>query len=225
MVTRLRNSNPLIFIPPIAIGVLFLVGALVAAILLKPGIEGRIQKTSPVKNLTLGMEVERLDREIRAKDEQIRTDPQKPSIEKQAQDAMRKLDEALGKKPSSDVNQANIEQEKAANIKRLEDEKAQLVAKREAVVARMRENTTRTWREWYGDLEIGLALMALLPLGILSIFFVRLLLSGRVPKANPFSLTNFEKRSLLFFITSFFVSAFALFLFVWILSVKNNVWG
>ena len=222
MVAITRNSNPLIFIPPIAFGALFAVGTIIAAIFLKPGIEERMKKPLPVENLSRGIQIEALDREIKSKDDQIRFEQQRSNVEKQLSDSRRKLDELKGKKQLPDSTKPELEQEKTVNIKRLEDEKVQLAARRDAIAAQVRASKSRSWIDWFADLEIGLALKALLPLGVLSFYFVRMMFSSKLPRPNPFSLTNFEKKSVLFFITSILVSAFGFFSFVWILSVKNN---
>lgn len=224
MVAITRNSNPLIFIPPIAFGALFAVGTIIAAIFLKPGIEDRMKKPLPVENLSRGMEVDTIDRQIKSIDEQIKTEQTKPDLQKQLSDARRKLDEASRKKSAQDTSPSTFEQEKAATTKRLEDQKVALDSKKRALQEQMQNAypKKRTWLEWAGDYDILTLVFFIFPLGVLSYYLVRVLISGRLPERNPFSLTAFERKSLLFFILSIIGSTFGFLLFVWILTVRSN---
>jgi hypothetical protein len=222
-VNQQRNSNPILCYSLIFLGALCIIFTVVAAIFLKDGIVERASKPKPLTNMVLAMQVDSIERQIQSKDRQIEFEKSMPDTEKKLREAEEKLNAVSGKKNASNSNSSNFEQKKARNIKKLEDEKAQLIAEKDELTGKMRANRERkrTWRELYVDYNVSLLISAVLPLGVFSLIFTRLIFSSKMPERNPLSLTDFEKRCVLFLPFALIISAFGFFLFVWILAVTS----
>lgn len=215
-----RNSNLPICYLFIGIGLLIMLGTLIAAVLLKDGIVGRIGKPKGVKDLSDGLEISSLNRQIESKDRDIEM-TRKIYESKPDNKAIEQLNKMSNKK--IDSNSFTIFGDNEKRIKKLEDEKAELIKERDDLREQLnaRRNRSRSFGELFEDYGGRYFLSGVLPLGLLSLFIGRFVFGGKLPERNPFSLTDFERRSILFFAFSIIFSAFGFFLFVWILILMN----
>lgn len=204
----------------ISLGVLCLFGTALAAFFLKDGIIGRVGEPPRVDGLSDGFKIDRINREIASKERDIEIE--KKSID---WDEFRNEAERVAKLTNKNVaineNTSNVRESKAAAIKKLEDERRRLIAERDELSGKSQAKSVkpRTWEEFFEDYGFDLFLPAVLPLGLFSLFLATFVFGGRLPKRNPLSLTDFERRSLLFIAFSIVFSAFGFFLFVWILTL------
>jgi hypothetical protein len=104
----------------------------------------------------------------------------------------------------------------------LEDEKAKLIAERDDLQGKMRAKEMKplSWEDWLYVYNIELLALAVIPLGIFSVFLLRAVTRFGLSKNNPLSLTDSERRCVLFLPFSIVFSAFGFFVFVWILSIS-----
>jgi len=215
-----RNSNPVVCSTLIVLGVLCFLVTLFAAIYLKNGIIQRVGDAPNVSGLSDGFRLDSFDKKIKAKEQSIEFEKQMPDWEKIERESKEKLSKASNKKFDAD-NTSQIGESKADKIKRLEDEKAKLIAEKNEFEGQMRAKQMKplTWEDWLYVYNIELLVLAVIPLGIFSLYLLRFILGRRLPKNNPFSLTDFERRCVIFLPFSIVFSAFGFFLFVWILSL------
>lgn len=215
-----KNSNSALCGTFIVLGVLCMLGTILAAFALKDGIIGRVGEPPRVDMLSDGFEIEQIDREIEFKESAIRVAKDMPDW-----DELRKKREEFEKLSNKNSKAAEtpstVGESKAEKIKRLEDEKQQLIAKKNDLIGKQRakEMKPRTWSELSDDYSLDLLIPGVLPLGLFSLYLGALVFGGRLPARNPLSLTDFERRCLLFLPFSIVFSAFGFFVFVWILSI------
>jgi hypothetical protein len=212
-----RNSNLIVCYTLIALGVLCIFATVLAAIFLKDGIIERVRETPSIEGIGDTSQLSAIDRQIQSKDRDIELANKMPDMDKGLEEARKKL----GLKPDTNAADSNFEQEKADKIKKIEEEKKQLIVKRDELAGkiRARQRRSRSWGEWAEDNGMEVFLGGVLPLGIFSFYLMRLTFWGRLPKKNPFSLTGFEKRCVIFWPFAMVFSAFGFFLFVWILTL------
>jgi len=168
-----------------------------------------------------------LDQQIRAKEQSIEFEKRIPDMdefERRKQDAQKRLDEAkTGKSPTGEVNinVASVAENKTGKIKRLEEEKAKLIAEKDDLAGKMRakQMRPRSFGEWFEDFGIALLVFAVFPLGLFSLYLLRFVVGGRLPARNPLALTDLERRCVLFVPFAIVFSAFGLFLFIWVLDL------
>ena len=210
-----RNSNLVLCYALIAAGVLCILGTVSAAVILKNGIIERVRETPSVEGLGDFAKINNLERQIEWKDREIESAKKMPDIFEGLEEARKKS----GVKANADSADSNFEQKKADRIKKLEDEKRQLIAERDELSgkSRARQMRSRSWDEWAEDYGIEILIAGVLPTGLLSLYLASLLLGRRLPARNPLSLTDFEGRCVLFLPFAIVFSAFGFFLFIWIL--------
>jgi hypothetical protein len=212
-----RNSNPAVCFTLIALGVLCFLVTIFAAVYLKNGIIERVRETPSIEGIGDVAQIGSIERQIQSKDRDIELAGKMPDMDKSLQEARKKL----GLKPAANSADSTFEQDKADKIKKLEEEKKQLIVKKDELAGknRARQMRTRSWGEWAEDNGIELFLGGVLPLGLFSLFLMPFVFGGKLPARNPLSLTDFERRCVLFLPFALVFSAFGFFLFVWILSL------
>lgn len=215
-----RKSNPVVCGTFIALGAACMLLAMLAAFALKNGIIERVGEPPRVDLLSDGFEIDQLNREIEFKESAIRVAKDMPDwdeLEKKREE----FEKLTNKKPKTAKTPSTYVESKAEKIKRLEDEKQKIIAKKNDLIGkhRAKEMKPRTWSEWAEDYGLDLFLPAVLPLGIFSLSLGSLVFGGRLPGRNPLSLTDFERRCVLFLAFAIVFSAFGFFVFVWVLSI------
>jgi hypothetical protein len=183
--------------------------------LLKNGIIERVRETPSVEGLGDIGKLNSIDSQIQWKDRDIEFAKKKPRRET-LQEARKKM----GLKINTNSADLNFEQERADEIRKLEEEKKQLIAKRDELLgkSRARQMRPRSWEEWADSYGIEL-LLGVIPLGFLSLYFLRIIFGLKLSAGNPLSLTGFEGKCILFVPFAIVFSAFGFFLFVWILAL------
>lgn len=218
-----RKPNLTLCYALIGLGVFIMLGTVLAAAVLKVGIVRRVGEPPRADSLSDGFKVASLDRQIKSKERDIELTKKAPDFEDIEKKAREQLEKASGKKTSAaNANApANSGESKAAEIKKLEDEKQQLIVKKNELIGQQRakEMKPRTWSEWVDDYELELLLGGVLPLAVLTIVFGSLTFGRWRIAENPLALTDFEGRCILFPFFAVVFSAFGFFLFVWILSI------
>ena len=216
-----RNSNPALCGAFILLGVLCLLLTMLAALVLKNGIIERVRETPRVDALGDGFQVQSLDRQIEAVERDIEF--QKKFLSDDPDAERRRLEKALERANKRlDTNlKLPIPGNRAEKIKELEEKKQQLIAQRDSLIGKSRAKSMkpRTLDEFFEDYSLDLFLPGVLPLGLFSLFLARFVFGGRLPARNPLSLTDLERRCLLFLPFAIVFSAFGFFLFVWILAL------
>jgi hypothetical protein len=197
-----------------------MVGTIFLALYLKNGIIQRVRDTPNVSGISDGIRLDSFDRQIKAKEQSIEFEKQMPDWEKIERESKEKLSKASNKKFEAN-NTSNVGESKADKIKKLEDEKAKLIAEKNEFEGQMRAKQMKplTWNEWFEVYNIELLVVAVIPLGIFSLYLLRFIFGRRLPNNNPFSLSEFERKSVLFIAFSIVFSAFGFFVFLWFLSV------
>ena len=215
-----RRSNPAIYLTFVALGAACLLGAILGAFVLKDGIIQRVGEPPRVDMISDGFRVEEIDREIEFKESAIRVAKEMPDWD-ELEKSREKLDRLANKKPKPAETPKVFGESKADKIKRLEDEKQRLIDKKNDLIGKLRaqEAKPRTWSEWAEDYGLDLFFPAVLPLGIFSLTLASFVFGGRLPSRNPLSLTDLERRCLLFLPFSMVFSAFGFFVFIWILTI------
>ena len=193
-----------------------MLGTIGAAVLLKDGIVGRIGKQKGVEALSDGLRIDSLNRQIESKERDIEM-TKNISDSKPDNKTIERLNKISNKKINA--NSFSVFGDKDEKLKKLEEEKAELIKKRDALreQSNARENRSRSFGELFEDYGGEIFLEGVLPLGLISLFFGWFVFGRTLPTRNPLSLTDFEIRSILFFVFSLVFSAFGFFLFVWIL--------
>ena len=212
-----RNSNPIVCYTLIGLSILCLLVTLFAAIYLKNGIIERVRETPSVEGIGDVARIGTIEQQIQSKDREIEFARKMPDMDKSLEEARKKL----RSKPAANSANSTFEQDKAKKIKGLEEEKQRLIVKKYELAGqiRARQMRPRSWGEWAEDNGMEIFLGGVLPLGLFSLFLMPYLFGGKLPARNPLSLTDFERRCVLFLPFSLVFSAFGFFLFVWILSL------
>lgn len=205
----------------IALGALCILGAVLAAILLKNGIIERVREAPGADALSDGFNVESLNRQIEWTERDIEL--QKKTLPDDPEAERRKIEEAFKRaNVKFDANKKlPFSGNKAEKIKELEEKKQQLIAKRDDLIGKSQAKSMkpRTWEEFFEDYSLELFIPGVLPLGLFSLYLAPFVFGGRLPARNPLSLSDFERRCLLFLPFAMTFSAFGFFLFVWILAL------
>ncbi|HEX8249073.1 MAG TPA: hypothetical protein VF599_12920 [Pyrinomonadaceae bacterium] len=225
-----RRSNPAIcFLPP-ALGACCLFGTFMAAFLVKDKIAERVRERREAANFSRNFdlasvkpdyELESITQRIRFKDSEISMAEAASRGEK----VLREAEESLNKKSNGrkiSPAPANSAPETGAKIEKLKEERAQLVAKRDALLEKRRTKNTRSrsWGDWFDEFNLKILLTAL-PLVGLSLWLVPQTFWLKLPARNPLSLTDFERRCVLFVAVAIITSALGFLLFVWFLSITS----
>lgn len=212
-----RNSNLLVCYTLIALSILCFLFTILAAVYLKNGIIERVRETPSVEGIGDAAKIGSIERQIQSKDRDIEFAGKMPDMDKDLEEARKKL----GLKPKANLANSTFEQDKASKIKKLEEEKQQLIVKKDELAGKMRARQMRpqSWGEWAEDNGIEVFLGGVLPLGLFSLFLARFTFGGKLPARNPLALTDFERKCVLFLPFALVFSAFGFFLFVWILSL------
>ena len=215
-----RRSNSALCLTLVGLGAACMLGTILAALVLKNGIIERVGEPPRVDMISDGFKIDQIDRDIEFKESAIRVAKDMPDWD-ELEKSREKLEKLSNKKPITAETPKVVGENKAGKIKRLEDEKQRLIDKKNDLIGRLRakEMKPRTWSEWAEDYGLELFLPAVLPLGIFSLTLASFVFGGRLPKRNPLSLTDFERRCLLFLPFSIVFSAFGFFVFVWILTL------
>jgi hypothetical protein len=214
-----RNSNRGLCYFLVFAGIACLLGTLMLTIAFRDTLKVKVQKPSAAEDMSLAFEIDGIEQEIQIKDQEIKLVKLRLDTEQSLQEAREKLNELKGGKNTAISAASTGERTQAEKTKQLEQEKAQLLAKKEALVKKIEEKKTaeRTWSEWVEDYNISL-LLKVLPLGMLGYYLIRLIFLRKLPKRNPFSLTEFERRCVLFLTGAFVISAFGFGVFIWTLT-------
>ena len=215
-----RKSNPALCWTFILLGALCMLGTVLAALVLKDGIIGRVGEPPRIDAMSEGFKIDGIDREIESKERFIKMAKDMPDwseLDKKRE----QFEKLTDKKTKAAETPSAVQESKAEKIKRLEDEKRQLIAKRDDLISKQRakEMKPRTWSEWAEDYSLDLLIPGVLPLGLFSLFLGAFVFGGRLPARNPLSLTDLERRCLLFLPFAIVFSAFGFFVFVWVLSI------
>jgi hypothetical protein len=191
------------------------------ALLVKDNIAQGMRARQEVGNPLPDYELNSIERRIESKDFDLRMAEAAIDSDKILREAQESPDKKSNKKPPNS-NAANFEQEKTAEIQKLKVEKGRLIAERDELLKkRQAENDRpRTWGEWFDDYNVRF-LLATIPLVTLALWLVPLTFWRRLPDRNPFSLTDFERRCVLFLPVAIIISAFGFMLFVWYLSIAS----
>lgn len=215
-----RNPNPALGYTLIGLGILCFLGTILAAVFLKNNIIEVVREPEGISGLTDSINIQTLEKEIEFKESRIELEKKMLDIE----EFKRKMEEEKNKisnnKNKTNANSSIFGENKADKIKNLEKEKAELIAKKNELIEKVRAKKMRprTWGEWFQDYNLKFFLGGVVPLALFSLFLGQTAV-GRLPDRNPLSLADFERRSLLFLIFSVVFSAFVFFLFVWILTI------
>lgn len=213
-----RKSNPFVCYTLVILGALCILGTIFGAIFLKNGIIERVRETPQIEGIGDVAQIDSVERQIQSKDREIELAKKMPDMDESLKEARKKL----GLKPDTNSADPNFEPEnKADKIKKIEEEKRQLIVKKDELAGKFRARQLRTqsWGEWTEANGIELLLGGVLPLGLFSLFLLPYVFGGKLPARNPLALTDFERRCVLFLPFALVFSAFGFFLFVWILAL------
>ena len=213
-----RNSNLVLCYALIGLSFLCIVGTILAAVYFKNGIIERVRNTPDISGISDISRLQAFDRQIQSKEQSIKFEKQMPDLEEIRRKAEKELSKASNKKIETN-NTSNVSESKAEKIKKLEDEKAELIAEKNDFQGKMRAKEMKplSWEDWLYVYNIELLVVAILPLGIFSFYLLRVLFTRKLPDSNPLSLTDVERRCVLFLPFSIVFSAFGFFIFVWVL--------
>src|SRR5690349_21442255 len=190
-----RTSNLAVCFTLIFLGFLCLVGTIFIAIYLKNSLVERFKPAPRFDLITVGFEIQTLDWQIEAKENSIKIAKELSGLE-QMREKLKGLDKLVNKKVEINQDSSGIEDRKAEKVKQLEQERSELIAKKNALKEQQKakENKTRSWSELADDYQLKLFLSGVLPLGIFSWYLLNLTFGSRLPSRNPLSLTDFERR-------------------------------
>jgi hypothetical protein len=226
-----RRSNPAICFLPLALGACCLFATFMTAFLVKDKMAERMRERRETANFSSNFdldsmspdyELESITQRIKFKDSEIYM--AESAIEREK--IFREAEETLNKKSNKKkINSApaNFAPETGAKIQKLKDERAQLIIKRDEYLEKKRTKNTRrprTWSEWFDDFNLEI-LLAALPLVGLSLWLVPQTFWLKLPARNPLSLTDFERRCVLFLAVAIIISPLGFLLFVWYLSITS----
>jgi hypothetical protein len=226
-----RRSNPAICFLPLALGACCLFAAFMTAFLVKDQLAERMRERREIADFSPNFnfdsmspdyELNSVTQRIRFKDSEISMAEAAGKRDKIPGEAEEALNKKSNKKKTNSAPAANFEQETNAKIQKLKDERAQLIARRDALLEKRRTKNVkaRTWSEWFDDFNLKILLTAL-PLVGLSLWLVPQTFWLKLPSRNPLSLTDFERRCVLFLAVAIIGSALGFLLFVWYLSITS----
>lgn len=215
-----RNSNLVLCYALIGLSFLCIVGTIFAAIYLKDGIIKKVHNTPDISGISDISRLQAFDRQIQSREQSIKFEKQMPDFDEIRRKAEKDLSKASNKKIETN-NTSNVSESKADKIKKLEDEKAALIAEKNDFEGKMRAKEMKplSWEDWLYVYNIEFLVVAVIPFGIFSLLLLRAVTRFSLPKNNPLSLTDFERRCVLFLPFSIVFSAFGFFVFVWVLDV------
>jgi hypothetical protein len=211
-----RKSNSVVCYALIAFGVFCVLGTVAAAFYLKNGIIERVRETPSVEGLGDVGRVQTIEQRIKFKEQDIENERRMPDVDQTLEESRRRL----GLKTNSNaVSNTSFGQTKSDKIKRLEDEKRQLIEERDALIGRSqaRMMKPRSWSDIWEDYGLTVLVAGVVPLGLFIWYLFGFLVSARLPANNPLSLTGKERKSVIFAVFSIVFSAFGFFVFAWIL--------
>jgi hypothetical protein len=213
-----RPSHPAIYLLFIALGVGCLGGTASLSFLVKDKLADRLRTQQNIENFSSEITLNSFEQQIQAKDFQIKTAESMSDSNRSLREAEEALNKTSNIKPANAA--ANFEREKAARIRELKYEKAELIAYRDAHLKKKNEENARprSWGEWFDEYNIRL-LMVALPFVGLALWLIPLTFWQELPPRNPLSLTDFERRCVIFVAVAVIVSALGFMLFVWFLSI------
>lgn len=185
--------------------------------LLKDKLAEGVRAQQKIETAPHDFELVTIEQEIKSKDFYIRMAEGEREREKMLRDAEQELNKKTNKRKPVTIAK-NSERETGAKIQKLKDEKAQLLAKRDALLEKERARNVRTWGEWFDDFNIEL-LLAALPFVVLWLWLVPQTFWLKLPPRNPLSLTDFERRCVLFLAVAIITSMLGFVFFLWFLSV------
>lgn len=217
-----RRSNPAVCFVLVALGVCCLFGALTAAFLLKDKIPAKMKKHPKDEYFSLGFEISSVEQELKFKDFQIQMAEAESKQEKMLREAEQASNKKSNKRLPVVIIEKNREQEIATKLEKLRGERLQLKLKRDALVAtrQAKKAKGRSWSEWFDDYNIELV-MATLPFVGLWLWLVPLTFWQKLPARNPLSLTDFERRCVLFLAVAIITSMLGFAFFLWFVSVTS----
>jgi hypothetical protein len=223
-VNRQRSSNLGLCYLLIGLGAFFILGTIAAAIHFRDSMTEKVKEPLSTEGITFSNEINIVDMEIQFKEQQIRTERTMSETDESLRQAREKLNKKTGGKNTANTNFPTSGQSRADKIRKLEDERAQLIAKKEELTKKLQEkNAPRrtTWRDWFENYDVELFLVAVFPLGIFTIFIGRMTFISRLPERNPFAMTDFERRCLLFVAFAMIFSMLIFALFFWFLRITS----
>jgi len=217
---RQRPSNIILCSALVGLGFLFILGTLFLGAYLKPRIIESAREPLNIEGFSEATKLDYFERQIKAKDQSIEFEKRIPDADefrRKTEEARRKLNKNAG--PGD--NSLSLAEDKAAKIKRLEDEKGALIAEKDELAGkiRARQMRPRSWGELFEAYNIELLVLGVLPLGFFGFYLLRFLLAHSLPLANPLALTDLERRCVLFPVVTLVFSAFGFLLFVWVLTL------
>ena len=225
-----RRSNPAICFLPLALGACCLFGTFMTAFLVKDSMAERMRERREMANFSANFDFDSIkpDSELESFTQRIKfidTEIYMAEAASNRANVFREAEEKLNKKSNKrtvNLNPANFEQDNAAKIQKLKEDKAQLIAKRDALLEKRRTKNTkvRTWGEWFDDFNIKLLLAGLPFVGLL-LWLVPQTFWQKLPPMNPLSLTDFERRCVLFLAVAIITSMLGFVLFLWFLSITS----
>jgi hypothetical protein len=234
-----RRTNPAICFLPLALGACCLFGTFMTAFLVKDKIAERMRKQQGIGNFSPNFDFDSLkpDSELESITQRIKfidteiymaeSAIEREKIFREANQASNKKSNVQASNKKSDkwtvnINPPNSAPETGAKIQKLKEDKAQLIAKRDTLLEKRQTKNVkaRTWSEWFDDFNIKLLLTAL-PLVGLSLWLIPQTFWQKLPPRNPLSLTDFERRCVLFLAGAIITSALGFLLFVWFLSITS----
>lgn len=217
-----RRSHPAVCFLPVALGACCLFGTLVAAFLLKDKIPERVGKGHEAENLSLALEISSVEQEIKFKDFQLRIEEAKSKQDKMFREAEEAANKKSNKRKPVVAITKNSELETDAKIQKLRDERLQLKIKRDALLAtkQAKKAKGRSWSEWFDDYNIEL-LLASFPFVGLWLWLVPQTFWQKLPPRNPLSLTDFERRCVLFLAVAIITSMLGFAFFLWFLTIRS----
>lgn len=215
-----RPSNPVFCFLFIAIGACCLGGTAIFSFLVKDKLADGMQTQQNIESFSAEITLKSFEQQIQAKDFEIKTAESMSDSNRILREAEETFNKKSNAKPANSA--ANFEREKAERIRRLKSEKAELVAYRDSHLRKKRADDARprSLSEWFDEQNIRL-LLAAIPLAALSVWLIPLTFWQKLPARNPLSLTDFERRCVIFVAVAIIVSALGFLLFVWFLSITG----
>lgn len=217
-----RNSYLILCYALIFLGLFCILGTIAAALYLKNGIIEKVSEPINVEGLGSAIQIDSINRQIEWKERDIETAKKLPDPDEERakwEEHERKIRKLNKNVPVGNFWKGFVRDDE--KIKKLEEEKQALIVKRDELAgkSRAREMKPRSLRDWFVDYDLKLFLGAVLPLGLFSLFLAPFPFGGKLPRRNPLSLTDFERRCVLFLAFAIVFSAFGFFLFLWIMTL------
>jgi hypothetical protein len=194
-----RNSNPMIWVFPIALGFACILGTIFLSVYFKNHFIARHQLLNPPRE-----DFETIN-EIREVETKIFLLGGRISQEKSYAE--------IDKHFSGKVNQSKIDA-----IQKMETDRERLLIKKEELLKKKEENRGKPTGDWYIDNDIESLIETLLYFGLLTGILAYVTFLMRDPK-KPYGLTSFEMRSIAFLLTAISGSLFGFFVYLWYISI------